>query len=151
MGPQCHLKSSDLKEHCLINNHIKLHIQWRHAGIFVFNHSWTYFFFGNFLFRSDISFLEGGNAQRLEKIYQPRAIFNIPGSPCSHLIMMSLLLGPFNAVCTALGRGYGLFTPCRYILLSMSPDPTSLPYPYITPLSFSLHAVLHRLLRCSNR
>ena len=40
------------------------------------------FFFGNFLFRSDISLFGGrgvtGKAQGLKKFYRPRAIFNIP-------------------------------------------------------------------------
>jgi len=38
-------------------------------------------YFGNFLFRSDISFL-GGKPKSLEKIYRPRVIFNILGPPC---------------------------------------------------------------------
>ena len=43
-------------------------------------------------------FLEGGGskAQRLKKIYRPRAIFNIPGPPCSNHLTMSLS-SPDNA------------------------------------------------------
>ena len=45
------------------------------------------FFWENFLFRSDISFLgrrgrEGGMTWCSKKFYRPRAIFNIPGPPC---------------------------------------------------------------------
>ena len=47
----------------------------------------------------------------------------------------------------------GTYGPAN-VLLFLSPGPTSLPYPHITPLkfgSFSLHAVLHRFLRRSRR